>query len=194
MSEKAKYIQTQERHFSAHHILLGTALMSLEFAREKKPGWFYSELTVITMCALALEALANAFGERFVDTWKHFESSSPIAKLRVVCSCLSIDVDFTKEPWSSVPWLVKFRNKVAHAKPEFVQKSTVISKEEYDNRHNSRGPLSKLESDVTLPNAERAYAAVVNIKKLLCETIPVEDFEGLYADGWSGSVSHKEKG
>jgi len=194
MSKDKEYIQEQERHFSAHHILLGSAHMALEHAREEQPGWFYSELIAITMCSLALEALANAFGERFVDTWKHFENSSPVAKIRVVCSSLEIVPNFNEEPWSSIPWLIKFRNKVAHAKPELVKEKTLLTKEEYDNRHKTTGPKSKLESDVTLPNAERAYAALVKLKDILCKKIPEDKLEGLFADGWSGEIRPIDKG
>jgi len=75
----------RERNFSAHHMLLGAARMAMEDSNKQRPGWFYSDLIAITFSALSIEALCNAFGNRFVPDWKDFESSSPIAKLRIIC-------------------------------------------------------------------------------------------------------------
>lgn len=188
MNKFKEYIEEQQRHFSAHHILIGSAYIALKQAKNKQPAMFYNQLITITMCGLALEALANAFGERFVENWKHFENSSPIAKLRVVCTQLEIVPIFHIEPWSSIPWLIKFRNKIAHAKPEIVKEKAILTEAEYYNRHSAAKPKSKLESDVTLPNAERAFTALVQLKKILCENIPEDKLEGLYADQWSGTT------
>ena len=91
----------RERPFSAHHMFLGAARVALQDSKDKRPGWFYSNLIAITMSALAIEALCNTVGERIIDDWKDFESASPVAKLRLLCENLSIDFDKSLEPWSS---------------------------------------------------------------------------------------------
>ena len=185
MTEDSQFNVTKERRFSAHHMLLGAARMSLEDANKKKPGWFYNELITITFCALALEALCNAFGERFIENWSDFESSTPIAKLRIICSQLNIEADFTKEPWSRAVWVIRFRNKIAHAKPEFLEQNEIWSRDEFDDLR-EEAPKSKLEKQISLNNANKAYEAAVAIKKALCDGIPVEQQHGLRSDGWSG--------
>ena len=186
MTDNPQLNVTRERSFSAHHMLLGAARMSLEDANEKKPGWFYSELITITFCALALEALCNAFGERFVENWSDFESSTPIAKLRIICSQLNIESDFTKEPWSRAVWLIRFRNKIAHAKPEFIEQNEIWNRDEYDDLR-EEAPKSKLEKQISPNNANKAYEAAVAIKDALCDGIPIEQQHGLRSDGWTGS-------
>ena len=142
---------------------------------------------VITFSALALEALGNAFGEKFNPRWEDFESASPIAKLRLVCQRFEIVPDFGKEPWSTTLWLVRFRNKVAHAKPEFIKEEKIITREEYD-KLGGQCPESKLEKQVSLENAQRAFPCIRDIHIMLCERIPPEQIGGLIADGWSSQA------
>lgn len=169
-------------------MLIGAARAALDDATSKKPGWFYSELVAITMSALSIEAMSNAIGERVIPDWKDFESASPIAKLRLLCKQLQVPFDKNVEPWASAIWLAKFRNLVAHAKPELVQEERVISRAEYDNRpHDS--PKSKLEKKISTEHAERAVRTAESIKDLLCKNIPPEEAFGLYSDSWSGSAS-----
>ena len=169
-------------------MLLGAARAALEDAKSKRPGWFYSELIAITMSSLAIEALCNAVEERVVDNWKDFESSSPKAKLRVICKELNIEYDSKKEPWSSVVWLSKYRNEVAHAKPQLLNENYTWTREEYEKKDGFK-PQSKLEKKITLGNAERAYTQITELKSILCSKIPPDKAFGLYADSWSGRSS-----
>lgn len=178
----------RERHFCPHHILLSTATTALKDAEAKHSGWFYSELTAITFSALAFEALVNAFGEQLIDRWSDYESATPIAKLRIISTYLDLSIDFSQEPWSVMLWLVKFCNKVAHAKPEKVTQDSVMTSEEYERKRKSCPP-AKLESDITLANAKRSVESVAKILSLLCGKLPPEDLTGLLADGWSGQAS-----
>ena len=177
----------RERDFSPHHILLGAAYTALEDSKEKRPGYFNYELACITFSALALEALGNAFGNKFIDRWGDFESASPIAKLRLVCQRFEITPNFERKPWSTALWLVKFRNKVAHAKPEFIKEERVLTRAEYDALR-MEYPASKLEKQVSLENAEKAFACVHDIHIMLCERIPANKIAGLIADGWSSQA------
>jgi hypothetical protein len=103
----------------------------LESAELKTPGWLYYELTAITFSALSLEAPTNSFGEKFVARWYDYESSSPIAKLRIICSQLNVEPDFEKEPWAATLWLLKSRNKVAHARPESINFDKTMTDEDF---------------------------------------------------------------
>ena len=186
MHEKLR--MQRQREFSPHHVLICAASTALEDAKEKRPGYFNYELTCITFCALALEALANAFGEKFILRWEDFESANPIAKLRIVCQHFRITPDFgCDHPWGTALWLIKFRNKVAHAKPEFIKEDRKITREEYDKLR-FEYPKSKLEEQITLANAQRAFDCVNGIHEMLCDQIPAEELGGLLSDGWSGQT------
>jgi len=94
-----------ERLFSAHHILMSAAKRALKDA-EREPSIVTHQLTAMTFSALALEALSNTFGERFVSNWRHFEAAPVIAKLRTVAGQLNIqNIDFKQEPWSGAACL-----------------------------------------------------------------------------------------
>ena len=188
MKPSVKLKVTTERPFSAHHMLIGAAQASLEDAKAKRPGWFYSELVTITLSALSIEAMCNAVGDRVIVDWKDFESSSPNAKLRLLCEHLKIQYDKSKEPWVSARWLYKLRNLIAHAKPELVREQAVFSREEYDRR-SPEFPKSKLEKEITLTNAARAWRTAEDIKDILTSKVPPENALGLYADASFGRAS-----
>jgi hypothetical protein len=182
----------KERAFAPHHLLIQTAQIALEDAENKRPGYSRYELTCITFSALALEALGNSFGEKFIPRWKKdFESSSPIAKLRIICDHFQIAPDFNSEPWVSTIWLIKFRNCVAHAKPELVKEDGIFPHEEYHHNFYEL-PKSKLEKQVTLENAKRAVNCVNEILEILVSKIPAEVLGGLLVDGWTGQAGPPE--
>lgn len=185
MSDEKKVIVQRERSFSAHHMLLSAADTALS---ESQINSAYSPLVAITMSALAIESLCNTIGDRVISDWKDFESSSPIAKLRIICDELGIEYDANKEPWSTVVWLLKVRNKLAHPKPDQLSENYEWSQEEYTKNYNYR-PESKLEKVLTKGNATRATKRVHELKFLLCKHIPAEKAFGLAADMWSGSSS-----
>ena len=179
-----KFKRVQERPYSAHHTLLHVARIELAKAERKEPGWFNSAFIVLTFSALAVEALSNAIGDRIVPEWKDFESASPLAKMRLLAERLEVPYSSEDEPWLTIRWLSKFRNQVAHPKPEVVLNERLITEKEADNRPFD-APKSKLEHKVTVGNAKRAFDSVEKAKMLLCDKIPAEERFGLFSDGWS---------
>jgi hypothetical protein len=181
----------RERPFSPHHILLCAAKNALEIAENNSTMCEFSSITVITMSALAIEALCNSIGERVVKNWEDFESSSPKAKLRIICDELEIAYDSSVEPWSTAQWLMKIRNRLAHAKPQLVAESYDYGEEEYKKISWDK-PESKLEKDLTIDNAKRAYKAIIELKFLLCKHVPDGKAFGLVGDMWFESSSVKQ--
>jgi hypothetical protein len=183
--------RTQERHFSAHHLLIETARVANERASRRERGWSYDALTATLFSALAIEALANAFGERKVENWTDFESAGPNAKLQVVSSKLGVNYNKTEEPWATARWLIKFRSLVAHAKPQLIRDQVELMQEDLDKRLFDR-PESKIEREITPENAERSLKAANSIKDLLCGSIPPIEALGLITVGWSGFTSRAD--
>lgn len=179
---------TRERKFSLRHSLLGAARMAYEDAEAERPGWAYSRLTCITLSALALEALANAFLKELVEEWQDFERSSTKAKIRIIAEKLSIKPDFEGAPWSNVGWLLGLRNDIVHAKPDHVKNDSVWTREKYDRT--VKEPASKLERQLTLGNAKKALSTTEQIKDLSCDALPVEKQFGLRSESWIGSARH----
>lgn len=174
----------QERHFSAHNTLIHIAGLELDSAKQSDVGQFNHLLISITFSALAIEAFANAVGDRIIRKWSDFNSMSPLAKIRFLAEHLNISYDETQEPWISLKILSKFRNCIAHSKPEFVEVKRVMSLEEY--KVDFSYPESKLEKDVTIEFAERSLSAIRDMQNIICDQISSDQTMGLYCDGWSG--------
>ena len=182
-----RYHVKRTRDYYPHHTLLGAAYANLKLAEKKEPGWLYFEMAAILFSGLAVEAIANSFGERYVANWKDFESASPIAKLQIVAKAMEVDFDEKVAPWCHARWMIKFRNRLAHAKPEAVIEEREMSKMELDNT--SFRPHSKIEKEITFQNAKRAVDTASSIRNLLCEKIPRGDLNNLRRDGWSSCAS-----
>jgi len=180
--------RVQERHYSAHHTLLRVARFELAKAERMEAGWFDSTFVALTFSALAIEALSNAIGDRIVPDWKDFETASPLAKVRLLVERLGLVYSPNDEPWLTIRGLGKFRNLVAHPKPETILEDQFITEGDTDKRPFDP-PKSKLERLVTVGHAKRAFNAVEEAKILLCDKIPAEDKFGLFSDSWSTSTS-----
>ena len=181
-----------DRFYSAHHMLKRIAEDSLTKAETKEPGWFDYQFTAITLSSLTIEAFCNAVGEKVIQNWKDFESCSPIAKTRLLCEHLDITYDVSKEPWASIIWLSKIRNRIAHPKAEPITHNAVMTREEHKKQKFENTPKSKLEKEITPDNAKKSVAAVNQMIDLFCEKLtPGQNF-GVIGDMWSSSARAHE--
>jgi hypothetical protein len=184
-----KVRRTQERHYSAHHMLLEVARRANDCVARKEPGWSYEAVTAIVFSALAVEALLNAFGDRKIENWGvDFESARPLAKARLVAQALSIGYHVNAEPWATLQWLFRVRNLAVHAKPAVIKTDVLLTDAEVERRLFDR-PDSLLERELTAKNAQRAVDAVVRLRDELCASMPADELLGLSADGWSGHTA-----
>ena len=182
-----KVRSVQKRQFSAHHMLIHIASLELDAAKKDEVGSFNRITTTITFSALALEAFANAVGDRVIKDWSDFENMSPYSKIRFLSEHLNLPYDSSKEPWVSLKDLSKFRNSIAHAKPESLRTETIMSLKKFE-QNRLEYPKSKLEKQITLAFASRVVKAFKKIQTLICDQLPPEKIVGLYNDGWSGSA------
>lgn len=187
MTKPKLFKQRQEREFFAHHMLLHIASRELEIAKSTEVGRFNYCLVTMTFSALAIEALANAVGSRSVDEWNDFESISPLAKVRLIAEHLGIPYNSADEPWATLRYLIKFRNAIAHAKPEQILEEKIMSEAKY-NAQLFCTPQSKVEQEITLNNAIRCFNAVQALKGIFTDALPENKRFGIYADAWSGGA------
>lgn len=127
----SKLTVTQKRHYSAHNALLRAADNYLFAAENQERFCSDGDFVSLVMSALAIESLCNTVGELICTDWKDYESAGPKAKIRLICSELAIPYDKDSEPFQGMHWLIKFRNKIAHAKPESLHDESQMSKEAY---------------------------------------------------------------
>jgi len=187
MNSPQLFRKTQEREFFAHHMLLHAAEREIEDAKASEVGRFNKCLAAMVLSALAIEALANAVGSRVASDWTVFERLSPLEKLDSLAKELAFTYEATKEPWSAITQLARFRNDIAHPKPELILEEkylpeVALGKALFDS------PQSQIEGQITLGNAERANKAVRALKAILTDNLPEDKRVGIYADMWSGST------
>jgi hypothetical protein len=101
---------------------------------------------------------------------------------------LRVEPDFKEEPWSATLWLVKFRNKVAHAKPESVKFDKTMTEEDL-RKIQFEFPRSKLEMQINLESAKRSVSAIDQILELFYPQMTQDGKYHLYANGFSGMTS-----
>lgn len=191
MTTPPMFRKSEEREFFAHHMLLHAASLEIAEAEASEHGRFNKCLASIVMTALAVEALANAVGSRVADDWLTYERLRTHEKIDFLVEHFAIQRASTNEPWITLHFLRGLRNDLAHAKPETITKELVLPEAGLTRTAFSR-PLSKLEREITLGNARRAYAAVHALKGLLTDALPPEARFGIYVDMWSGSTSAHE--
>lgn len=193
MNTPSLFHKSQSREFFAHHMLLHAAELQVAEAENSPVGRFNKCLAAMIMTALAVEALANAVGSRVVVDWPTFERMRPWEKLGVLVTELAIARDDTKEPWTTLRYLVKFRNGIAHAKPELIEEEqflpeVALARKAFDK------PISSMEQEITVGNARRTHSAVHSLKGILTDALPVEKRFGIYCDAWSGSEGLPARG
>ncbi len=157
-------------------------------AEERKPGWFDQVLISITFSALAIEAYMNAAGRIMHGSAPDFEKLNFAEKAESLCSILTIRWEPTKEPWATVIWLHNFRNKIAHAKPEFIIEEKIMVAAALDGTRNE-WPKSTLEKMLTLGNARRCVDQVTIAETRIRERIDPVKGGSLYGDSMSSQAS-----
>ena len=188
MPEKIR-VQKQ-RDFQPQHLLMRVAENALEDAEKKIDGWKNQEIIAITFSALAIEALANSFGNILIPNWINYESLNPIEKLEIICEELEIIPDWSKGYWGAILWLAKFRNDIAHAQPQPIPPyDKILSVKKFNYSFHQEQPDSDLEKQITLGNARRAVKAVSEIKWVFLSKDKCKRFSSLYSDGFSGVAS-----
>lgn len=186
MSTSTSPIEVEStRFYSAHHMLLRIAAEALTRAKKKEPGWSDHQFTAIALSALAVEALCNAVGARAVSGWQDYETCSPKAKLRVICTQLQVEYDGKREPWASIEWLAVLRNRIAHPKIERINQKKEVPDWPTSNQVHRLAPRSKLEKQMTETNARRAVDSVKQLVHALAAKLPPEQQIGITTDSWS---------
>lgn len=179
------------RHYSAHKALLRAADNFLFAAEQNEPFCSDGHFVSLVMSSLAVESLCNTTGELVVQDWKDFESASPRAKIRLICAHLDIAYDKQQEPFISLLWVIKFRNKIAHAKPEPLSEELIASQEEYEALISGDGPQSELEKQISVDAARRALNAIEQFQELIYGKLPEESKHLVASDLWEMSVNER---
>jgi hypothetical protein len=175
------------RKFVPHAMLLEAASRALEAAKTKTEAYWWDWLGTILYCALSIEAIGNTYGETFIPRWKDFEAAAPLAKLRLVAERCGLQPDFSERPWSIVPELIRFRNRIAHAKLEDISVEAIYPQEEVEKYLYAK-PESKLEKMVTERFAQESHDCIYEILRVFATGLPPDMLFQLETGGWHGGA------
>jgi hypothetical protein len=192
MSRPQKVRVTRERHFAPHTLLLSAANLAFKRgedteAAEGGVGYWWAWLETLLFCSLSIEAIANSYGHAFVRDWEDFETTSPVAKIRLIAERCGLNPNFSQAPWGIVKRLVAFRNRIAHAKPEYINDTLVCDQDKY-HLHIYAKPESKLEKMITKEFARTSLDQIYELLRLLSTGLPTDMVIRLETESWSGGA------
>lgn len=166
----------QERVFFPYTLFLDSAQQFCgEMKRKKYVSW-YDLLAAVTLLALSVEALANTIGELIVSDFKDFESSSPKAKIRLICERAGVPFNRNKTPLVEVIHLLKVRNQLAHPKYQTLRyESKAMPLKDAQRHYRELGDvLHDIEKSLTPEMAYQTLNAVLNLEQMLRATLSPE--------------------
>ncbi|HLP07565.1 MAG TPA: hypothetical protein VK178_05330 [Opitutaceae bacterium] len=178
----------KERHYRPHTEFYHAVWVHLEHVRERQPGCFYSMLSALMMSAFTIEAYLNYVGPLVEPSWDDFEKAAPLAKLRHVAAMLRIEVDDGCRPMQTIVDLFRFRNRMAHPRPDHVVEDHLSTDDEYQNEFYTE-PRPKWFKFATEANGRRCYEDVGRIVETINSRLPHPEPLPLTDMGWSGRAS-----
>jgi hypothetical protein len=169
-----EYVYIHNTLWSVAHHLKDQIEAKLKDGRD---GIGLDSIACLTMLAFTLEAALNFLGLKiFGESWK--ERTPTIDKFHVLLEKLSIPTESVKELADTIRALVKFRNTVAHGKPEIIP----FEHEEVIPAHSTpRRPfvVADWESYCRPENVLEIYPQIDRIWKLLLEKADIHPIDTL---------------
>jgi hypothetical protein len=158
-----------ERRFFPYSPFLESANHFCGLMKSGECVYWHDLLAATTLLALSVEALANTAGELLIPSFGDFESSSPKAKIRLICEATSIPYNPQKSPFAEVLYLLKVRNQIAHPKFQELryESSEMPISEAQDHYAKFAAPLHPLEKVLTPEFAHQSLFAVSSLRDML---------------------------
>jgi hypothetical protein len=152
----------QERVFFPYTPYMESAKYFCEELSRKDHASWHDLLAATTLLSLSVEAIANTIGELVVPDFKDFESSSPRAKIRIICETIGLEFDRNKSPFIEILNLLKIRNQLAHPKYQRLRyESKKMPLEQAQKHYNELGEiLHDIEKALSPEFAKTSLSAV----------------------------------
>jgi hypothetical protein len=136
----------------------------------------------LTLLAFAVEAKFNFLGDYLIAGWNERQRAEK--KVKAVCNHLGVVPDFKARPYLSIEKLRRFRDTLAHGKPEY--REVVATAEELAGRGTLQAEWEALIDDSKF--FYEAYDDVVQIWKVLLANAELTDLDtssegGRYPEG-----------
>ncbi|HZV98468.1 MAG TPA: hypothetical protein VFF74_05720 [Methylophilaceae bacterium] len=169
----------QERVFFPYMPYLDSAeYFCGEMKRKEYVSW-HDLFAAVTLLTLSVEALANTIGELVIPDFNDFESSSPKAKIRLICERVGVEFNRNNTPFVEIIHLLKVRNQLAHPKYKNLRyESKEMPLAEAQKHYQELGDiLHEIEKSMTPEMAQKSLRAVVNLAQTLRATVSPKIFQ-----------------
>ena len=187
-SDRRLYDTSVEKEFKSYVYLLSAARNALQNSkRTELEGAFYDQMTSMLFSALALEALLNHIGMRYVRGWDHIEVKlSPKQKANFLSEQYGESIDWGISPFQTIGQLLSYRDALVHAKTETIVDE---SPQLLESDEKPRVPLGKWEKFVGDEDATLFHDETVKGMKQLLRMVGLPE-----TDIFMGGLTSSRKG
>lgn len=165
--KRAKVKVTKKREVRTHSYLFHTSGCLLEKGQQEDKASFHQFMASVVFTAFTLEAYLNWLGDSVFPHWTYLERLSPLEKLELISDQLGVKADYSLRPWQTIKSLFKFRNTIAHGKPEEISRQTDEPLDQYLDATLGKFVRTEWETYCTRQTAERAREDVKRILETL---------------------------
>lgn len=123
----------KQRNCAPHSDLLYGAKALLKLSEDDDSNRNYLRMAAILLCAFSFEGYLNSLGRKLMPRWESFERKySWNDKAKLIAETLGAPIDAGKEPFQTIKQIFQFRDKVAHPKPENIERELPVPKSPSD--------------------------------------------------------------
>lgn len=177
MSDQVSATVDRKRFYNPFAELSHANGVLLANAKEQHDGWLYECMTSILISAFSFEAFLNLVGERLFPFWSDVERPLQLmTKLKIVLQRTGVNPDFGARPYQTLTALLRFRNSLAHPKPEWLVETGVKEEGSLEQMRRTKPPV-EWEANCTLAFAERVHEDVAAIATDLWRAAGLPDDE-----------------
>jgi hypothetical protein len=131
-----------------------TSWHALDIAKKSAEGQFFDYMTSMLFAAFCLEAYFNHLGELRIKYWRKIDRIRFEDKFEILAQIVNLQIDWSCRPLQTFKEIIEFRNKIAHARTEYLVEET----EQYlAEAEDPKLPQSKWKEKINLENAQRFF-------------------------------------
>lgn len=158
----------------------------LEFSKEIRDGRRFEWMGALLLTAFAYEGYLNYLGRKLFASWESFERSlSWRSKTKLISERIEFVLEEDQKPFKTIKDLFKFRDQMAHLKPDELSEEFEVDK--IDMRFYER-IRTEAEKFCTMDNAKLCIEDVESMIIRLHETAKTNDEYPLIPGEESGSA------
>jgi len=177
----------RERFYNPFSVLSHSNRVILENAK-KQQSKCYEYIASIILSAFSFEGFLNLIGNRLFLCWKEIERTwSYSKKLECILKNIGFKANYGVRPYQTIGKLFKFRNELAHPKPQNLKDENKIEKGDEEEIRRKQ-PQMEWEKNCTRDFATMSYEDVNQIAKEIWEKAGF-DLSDMYSRGHSYTKS-----